>query len=62
MYGEEGWKEGMDAMLGNLEEQQKLAGQRKVLMEKNAALRAAEKVSLKSNGVLFDKVEEGSTF
>ncbi|KEQ69282.1 hypothetical protein M436DRAFT_56500 [Aureobasidium namibiae CBS 147.97] len=62
MYGEEGWKDGMNAMLGNLEEQQKLAGQRKVLMEKNAALRAAEKVSLKSNGVLFDKVEEGSTF
>jgi chromatin structure-remodeling complex subunit RSC1/2 len=62
MYGQEGWKEGMDAMLGNLAEQQKLAGQRKVLMEKNAALRAAEKVSLKSYGVLFDKIEEGSAF
>jgi chromatin structure-remodeling complex subunit RSC1/2 len=62
MYGPEGWKEGMDAMLGNLEEQQKLAVQRNALMEKNVALRAAEKVSLKSNGVLFDKVEEGSAF
>jgi chromatin structure-remodeling complex subunit RSC1/2 len=62
MYGQEGWKEGMDAMLGNLAEQQKLAGQRKVLMEKNAALRAAEKVSLKSYGVLFDKIEDGSAF
>jgi chromatin structure-remodeling complex subunit RSC1/2 len=62
MYGSEGWKEGMDAMLSNLEEQQKLAVQRKLLMEKNVALRAAEKVSLKSNGVLFDKVEDGSAF
>ncbi|CAD0082428.1 unnamed protein product [Aureobasidium vineae] len=59
MYGEEGWKEGMDAMLGNLEEQQKFAVQRKGLMEKNAALRVAEQVSLKSNGVLFDKVGDG---
>ncbi|KAG9730064.1 hypothetical protein KCU75_g19135, partial [Aureobasidium melanogenum] len=59
MYGEQEWKDGMEAMLGNLEEQQKLAVQRKVLMEKNAAQRAAEQVSLKSNGVLFDNVESG---
>jgi chromatin structure-remodeling complex subunit RSC1/2 len=36
--------------------------QRNAIMEKNVALRAAEKVSLKSNGVLFDKVEDGSAF
>ncbi|KAG9527593.1 Bromodomain-containing protein, partial [Aureobasidium melanogenum] len=59
MYGEQDWKDGMEAMLGNLEEQQKLAIQRKVVMEKNAAQRAAELVSLKSNGVLFDNVENG---
>lgn len=60
MYGDEDWKNGMEAMLGNLEEQQKLAVQRKVLMDKNAAQRAAEQVSLKSNGVLFDNVENGA--
>ncbi|THV75028.1 hypothetical protein D6D29_00117 [Aureobasidium pullulans] len=63
MYGEEGWEEGMEAMLSNVEQQQKLAAQRKVLMEKNAAQRASEQVSLKSNGVMFDIVgDDGPSY
>ncbi|KAI5247136.1 hypothetical protein E4T42_06084 [Aureobasidium subglaciale] len=62
MYGKEGHKEGLEALLDRVEETQKLEIQRKAQMEKNAAERAAEEVSLKSNGVLFDKVEDGSSY
>lgn len=56
-YGDEKWKDGLDAALVGLAKDQKLAEMRRKVMDLHAKEEIESRVSLRSNGVLFDEVE-----
>ena len=56
-YGDEKWKDGLDAALVGLAKDQKLAEMRRKVMDLHAKEEIESRVSLRSNGVLVDEVE-----
>ena len=56
-YGDEKWRDGLDAALAGLAKDQELAELRRKVMAEHEREKVESRVSLRSNGVLFDEVE-----